>query len=152
MCINHNHHTMCLRFNIRPLSYMSGATNPAGLNFYKQTKLRHIYIDNGNQQGNKKCFEVSFNSTRPEQPYLERNTKLRGLKAGEDLSCLIKLTQYMIAFLNCAWKWRAKQTFLWTCYEHWMPANSQMSPVYSKRLFLTRKCGVCWFCENRWDT
>ena len=27
-------------------------------------------------------------------PSLERNAKLRGLKAGEDLSYLIKLTQY----------------------------------------------------------
>ena len=35
-------------------------------------------------------------------PSLERNAKLRGLKAGEDLSSLIKFTQYMIAFLNCA--------------------------------------------------
>ena len=70
MYINHNHHTMCLRFNIRPLSYTSGATNPAGLNFYKQTKDISIYIENGNRQFNKKFFEVSFNSSRPEQLFL----------------------------------------------------------------------------------
>ena len=45
-------------------------------------------------------------------PSLERNAKLRGLKAGEDLSCLIKHTQCMIAFLNCAWKWLANKLFL----------------------------------------
>ena len=68
MYINHNHHRMCLRFNIRPLSYKRGATNPAGLDFYKPTEDISIYIDNDNQQCNKKCFEVSFNYSLTEQP------------------------------------------------------------------------------------
>ena len=77
MCINLNHHRMCLRFNIRPLSYMSGATNPAGLEFYKQTQdiSGDSLLDNGNQQCNKKCFEVSFNSSRTEQPFLGKKCK-----------------------------------------------------------------------------
>ena len=76
MYINHNHHRMCLRFNIRPLSHKRGATNPAGLDFYKQTEDISIYIDNDNQQCNKKkCFEVSFNSSRTEKPFLGKECK-----------------------------------------------------------------------------
>ena len=71
MYINHNHHrTITERFNIRPLTYKSGVTNHAGLDFYKETEDISINIDNDNQQCNKKCFEVSFNSSRTEQPFL----------------------------------------------------------------------------------
>ena len=71
MYINHNHHrTITECFNIRPLTYKSGVTNHAGLDFYKETEDISIHIDNDNQQCNKKCFEVSFNSSLTEQPFL----------------------------------------------------------------------------------
>ena len=76
---------------------MSGATNPAGLEFYKQTQdiSGDSLLDNGDQCNNVTRNALKFHLTLVGQsnPSLERNAKLRSLKSGEDLSCLIKLTQ-----------------------------------------------------------
>ena len=93
MCIHHNHYPMCSRFNITTLSYMSGATNPVGLNFYKQLKDISILTMAFNKVI-RNVLKFHLTLVGQSNPSLERNAKLRGLKAGEDLSCLIKLTQY----------------------------------------------------------
>ena len=72
---------------------MSGATNPVGLNFYKQIKDISILTMAFNKVI-RNALKFHLTLVGQSNPSLERNAKLRGLKAGEDLSGLFKLTQY----------------------------------------------------------